>query len=168
MGDCLETLERTQVKASFFVPTGFLELADQPEKAARYSLKAHHYNLPLEPMVPEDLRTLIKLGHEVGSHGISHISLGSLSREQASRELEQSARRIEEWTSVRTEGFAYPYGHTASVLGNPTQWIRQAGYQYALTLRRGAVQTSSDRFSLPREHAEGNWSVRDLRFFLMK
>jgi glycosyltransferase involved in cell wall biosynthesis/peptidoglycan/xylan/chitin deacetylase (PgdA/CDA1 family) len=168
MGDCLEILERHNIKASFFIPTGFVELADQPEMAARFSLKTHYYNFPLEPMGPEDLQTLVKLGHEIGSHGVSHIGLGSMSGQRVIRELEQSAQRIEQWTDIRPAGFAYPYGHTVSVLSDPTQWFPQAGYYYGLTQKRGSIHTSSNPFLLPREHAEGNWSVHDLRFFLMK
>jgi peptidoglycan/xylan/chitin deacetylase (PgdA/CDA1 family) len=168
MDDCLEILEKHNLRASFFIPTGFVELAGQREMAARFSLKRHHYNFPLEPMGPEDLQTLVKLGHEIGSHGVSHISLGSMSKQRVTRELEQSAQRIGQWTNMRPTGFAYPYGHTVSFLGHPTQWVRQAGYHYGLTQQRGPIHTSSDLFLLPREHAEGNWSVRDLRFFLMK
>jgi peptidoglycan/xylan/chitin deacetylase (PgdA/CDA1 family) len=168
MGDCLEILERHNIKASFFIPTGFVELADQPEMAARFSLKTHCYNFPLEPMGPEDLQTLVKLGHEIGSHGVSHIGLGSMSRGRVTRELEQSAQRIGQWTHMHPTGFAYPYGHTVSFLGNPTQWVAQAGYRYGLTQQRGSIYPSSNLFLLPREHAEGNWSVHDLRFFLMK
>jgi peptidoglycan/xylan/chitin deacetylase (PgdA/CDA1 family) len=168
MGDCLEILERHNIKASFFIPTGFVELADQPEMAARFSLKTHCYNFPLEPMGPEDLQTLVKLGHEIGSHGVSHIGLGSMSRRRGTRELEQSAQRIGQWTHIRPTGFAYPYGHTVSFLGDPAQWVSQAGYHYGLTQQRGPIHISSNLFLLPREHAEGNWSVRDLRFFLMK
>ena len=168
MGDCLEILEKHNLKASFFIPTGFVEFADQPEMAAHFSLKTHYYNFALEPMRPEDLQTLVKIGHEVGSHGISHIGISSMSRQRATRELEWSAQRIRQWTGINPSGFAYPNGHTGSVLGDPIQWIRQAGYDYGLTLRRGKVQTSSNPFLLPREHSEGNWSVHDLRFFLMK
>jgi glycosyltransferase involved in cell wall biosynthesis/peptidoglycan/xylan/chitin deacetylase (PgdA/CDA1 family) len=168
MDDCLEILEKHDLRASFFIPTRFVELAGQREMAAHFSLKTHHYNLPLEPMGPKDLQTLVKLGHGIGSHAMSHISLSSMSKQRAMRELELSAQRIEEWTNIRPSSFAYPYGDTVSVLGNPTQWLGQAGYIYGLTLRRGKVQASANPFLLPRDHAEGNWKVRDLRFFLMK
>jgi peptidoglycan/xylan/chitin deacetylase (PgdA/CDA1 family) len=168
MRDCLDILEKNTIKACFFVPTGFTEMSDQPEMAARFSLRTHHYSLPLEPMQPEDLQVLAKLGHEVGSHGVSHISLSAMSMKQAMRELELSRQRITEWTGVAPAYFAYPYGHTTSVLGDPTQWIRQAGYSCGVTLRRGSVTTESDLSKLPREHAEGNWSVRDLKYFLTK
>lgn len=167
MGDGLEILEKHDLKATFFIPTGFVELADQPEMAARFSLKAHYYNFPLEPMRPEDLRALVKMGHEVGSHGISHIGISSMSRQRAIRELECSGQRIGQWTGVRPKGFAYPNGHSESVLGDPAQWIRQAGYSFGVTMKRGAISSGSNPLRLPREHAEGNWSVRELNFFLL-
>jgi len=167
MGDCLEILKKHNLKASFFIPTGFVELADQPEMAARYSLKAHYYNFALEPMRPEDLQTLVKLGHEVGSHGISHIGISAMSRQRATRELEGSAERIRQWTGINPAGFAYPYGHTFHVFGDPAEWIRQAGYSFGVTMNRGAISSGSNLLRLPREHAEGNWSVRELNFFLL-
>jgi peptidoglycan/xylan/chitin deacetylase (PgdA/CDA1 family) len=119
-------------------------------------------------MRPEDLQLLVKLGHEVGSHGISHISLSAMPMKQAIRELELSRQQIAQWTGVEPAYFAYPYGQTSSVLGDPTQWIRQAGYSYGFTLRRGPVNSKSDFLTLPREHAEGNWPIRHLKYFLTK
>jgi peptidoglycan/xylan/chitin deacetylase (PgdA/CDA1 family) len=168
MRDGLEILEKYGVKACFFVPTGFVELNDQPDVAARFSLRAHYYNLPLEPIQPQDLQSLVKLGHEVGSHGISHISLSAMSIKQAIRELELSRQQITEWTGVAPTCFAYPYGETSSVLGDPTQWIRQAGYRFGLTQRRGRVGQHTDPFLIPRDHIEGNWPISYLKYFLLK
>jgi len=167
MGDCLEILEKHNLKASFFIPTGFVELADQPAMAARFSLKAHYYNFALEPMRPEDLQTLVKMGHEVGSHGISHIGLNSMSRQQATRELERSGQRLRQWTGSNPAGFAYPYGYTFHAFGDPAEWIRRAGYSFGVTMNRGAISSGSNPLRLPREHAEGNWSIRELSFFLL-
>jgi len=164
---CLETLQEFGVKATFFVPTGFIKLSQEPALAAKFSLRAHYYNLPLEPMRPEDLKSLVDLGHEVGSHGISHISLSSLSQNAAERELDLSRQQILKWTGTQPTGFAYPYGHLSSSVGNLSKWVEDAGYVYAVTLKRGVLNKFSSRFLLPRDHVEGNWSVRDLRFFLL-
>jgi glycosyltransferase involved in cell wall biosynthesis/peptidoglycan/xylan/chitin deacetylase (PgdA/CDA1 family) len=164
---CLETLQQFGVKATFFVPTGFIELSRDPTLAAKFSLRSHYYNLPLEPMCPEDLKFLADLGHEVGSHGISHISLSSLSQLAAERELDLSRQQIFNWTGKQPMGFAYPYGHLSSSVGNPFKWVEDAGYDYAVTLKRGVLDKCSSRFSLPRDHIEGNWPLRDLRFFLL-
>jgi glycosyltransferase involved in cell wall biosynthesis/peptidoglycan/xylan/chitin deacetylase (PgdA/CDA1 family) len=164
---CLETLQQFGVKATFFVPTGFIELSRDPAQAEKFSLRAHHYNLPLEPMQPEDLKLLADLGHEVESHGLSHISLKNLPRPMAERELTSSKSLIAYWTGKKPVGFAYPYGHVVSTQGHPPEWVQAAGYEYAVTLKRGPVEESSNPFLLPREHAEGNWPWWELSYFLL-
>jgi glycosyltransferase involved in cell wall biosynthesis/peptidoglycan/xylan/chitin deacetylase (PgdA/CDA1 family) len=166
MGDDLELLEKFSVKACFYVPTGFVELYNRPDVAGHFSLRSHYYNLPLEPMGPEDLKLLVDLGHEVGSHGISHISLSTVTRKVAEKELNLSRRKIYEWTGKEPISFAYPYGETRSSLGQPPNWIRKAGYKFALTLRRGKINEFTDPFLMPRDHIEGNWSIRYLKYFL--
>jgi peptidoglycan/xylan/chitin deacetylase (PgdA/CDA1 family) len=164
---CLEMLQQFGVKATFFVPTGFIELSRDPALAEKFSLRAHHYNLPLEPMQPEDLKLLTDLGHEVASHGLSHVSLKNLTQPMAERELTLSKAHIAHWTGKEAVGFAYPYGHVASTLGHPPEWVQTAGYKYAVTLKRGPVEKSSPPFLLPREHAEGNWPWWELSYFLL-
>ena len=44
--------------------------------------------------------------------------------------------------------------------------VQEAGYSFGLTLRRGRVTRDSNPLLLPRDHAEGNWSIHDLRYFL--
>jgi peptidoglycan/xylan/chitin deacetylase (PgdA/CDA1 family) len=129
-------------------------------------LRAHHYSQPLGPLRPEDLKLLTELGHEIGSHGVSHVGLGAVSRSMADRELSDSRSLISQWTGKEPVSFAYPYGEVRSSLGEPSSWVQQAGYSFGLTLRRGRVTDTSNPFQLPREHAEGNWSLHDLRYFL--
>src|SRR5262249_29712128 len=139
-----------------------------PLRAAEYSLRAHYYQRPLEPMTVDDLRQLQRLGHEVGSHGVSHLGLNAVSRALAGTELEASRERLTTWLGEKPVGFAYPYGDCESSLGKPSDWVAAAGYDYAVTLRRGVVHAKTDPMRLPREHAEGHWRVRDLRYFLSR
>jgi glycosyltransferase involved in cell wall biosynthesis/peptidoglycan/xylan/chitin deacetylase (PgdA/CDA1 family) len=167
MNECLELLEKYGVKATFFVPAAFVEAGIIPAKAIQFSRRAFYYDRPLEPMRPKDLRKLVELGHEVGSHGISHTALTSLTKKMAQSELWDSRRKIVHWIGGEPAGFAYPYGETASALGNPADWVRESGYEYGVTITRGMVCRNSNPLLLPRHHAEGNWSVRDLRHFLL-
>ena len=166
MSDCLEILQKHGVKATFLVPTGFVDLWDQPELADDFSLRAHYYSQPMEPMRPMDLRALVELGHSIGSHGISHVSISSMPRLRALKELKQSRQKIAAWTGEIPALFAYPYGHASHANGHPSTWVRETGYSFGLTLRRGPVDSTIDPLALPREHVEGNWSVRDLKYFL--
>ena len=163
MSYCLEVLEKFGIKASFYIPTGFVELSGFPEMASRFSLRAHYYNLPLEPMCPEDLKLLVDMGHDVGSHGVSHTSLSTMSQPMVERELRISRSMIAKWTGKEVETFAYPN----SQIGDPISlWVQQAGYRLGLTARRGAVRNDVNPYLLPRDHAEGNWPIRQLRYFL--
>jgi peptidoglycan/xylan/chitin deacetylase (PgdA/CDA1 family) len=166
MGGCLELCQRYGVRATYYVPTEFVQLSASPELAAKYSLRAHYYNVPLEPMQKEDLKLLTDLGHEIGSHGYSHMKLSFLSRQAAHRELTLSMRQIAEWTGKIPTGFAYPYGVLSSSVGQPSEWVRDTDYRYAVTLRRGLITEQTDRYQIPRDHVEGNWRLRDLRYFL--
>jgi peptidoglycan/xylan/chitin deacetylase (PgdA/CDA1 family) len=168
MFDALELLEKHSIKATFFVPTGFIELGTDPLQAAAFSLRAHYYQRPLAPMAIDDLRQLQSLGHEIGSHGVSHLSLNAISRALATRELEESRVRLATWLDAEPIGFAYPYGDLDSSVGEPPEWVAAAGYRYAVTLRRGAIHAGTDLMRLPREHAEGRWRVRDLQYFLSR
>ena len=166
MEDCLELLERFGIKACFYVPTGFVRISDKSQMAAQFSLRNHHYQMPLEPLRPEDLKLLVNLGHEVESHGVSHVGLGSITKEMAEEELNLSRMEIYEWTGKKPISFAYPYGEIQSSLGDPPHWVRDAGYEYAVTLRRGKINESTDPFLIPRDHSEGHWPLSYLKYFL--
>jgi Glycosyltransferase len=166
MLDAINLVERHNMKATFYVPTAHIELSSEADRAATFSTRAHYYEHPLEPMSPDDLRQLARAGHEIGSHGVSHIGLNALSHRGAVCELEQSQRQLASWIGSPVTGFAYPYGDTHNNIGNVPEWVRLAGYDYAVTLKRGAVNGDSDPMLLPREHAEGNWRVKDLAYFL--
>jgi peptidoglycan/xylan/chitin deacetylase (PgdA/CDA1 family) len=118
-------------------------------------------------MSPEDLKILARLGHQVWSHGMTHTSFSSLSKERALKELEGSREKIREWTGKPPAGFSYPYGHITHGDGSPAEWVRDMGYSYGFTLRRGKVTPESNPFLLPREHAEGNWTIDELKYFLL-
>ncbi len=168
LSDALEVLERYGVKATFFVPTGFCERARDPRSAAAFSRRAFYYARHLEPMTPDDLLQLSRLGHEIGSHGVSHIGMDALSRPAALREVRESRMRLTEWLGYAPEGFAYPYGKSQSSICEPRNCIAAAGYGYAVTTRRGAVRKGLDPFLLPRDHSEGCWRVSDLKYFLSR
>jgi glycosyltransferase involved in cell wall biosynthesis/peptidoglycan/xylan/chitin deacetylase (PgdA/CDA1 family) len=168
MFDALELLETYGIRATFFVPTGFVQLASDPSGAARYSLWAHHYQRPLAPMTVGDLRQLRALGHEVGSHGASHLGMNAVSCVLGAAELESSRAQLAEWLGEEPAGFAYPYGEANSSVGEPPLWVAAAGYRYAVTSARGRVHAATDPMRLPREHVEGHWRLRDLRYFLSR
>jgi glycosyltransferase involved in cell wall biosynthesis/peptidoglycan/xylan/chitin deacetylase (PgdA/CDA1 family) len=165
---CLDILGKYKIRATFFVPSAFVSSGQARNgEAWDFSQRAYCYSRPLEPMRPEDLRKLVELGHEVGSHGMFHTEFHAMTQESAQRELATSRSMIAGWTGVAPSGYCYPYGGSASALGNPASWLREAGYAYGLTLTRGCIDQQTSPFALPRHHLEGNWPIHHLRYFLL-
>jgi peptidoglycan/xylan/chitin deacetylase (PgdA/CDA1 family) len=167
MHDCLEVLEKSGVKAGFYIPAAFINSASRNEASAEFCRRSFYYSHPLEPMAPEDLKKLASSGHEIGSHGLFHTNVQAMLSQHAEREFLASRSMISGWTGIAPKGFAYPYGGFSNSEGNPADWLMKTGFTYGLTLSRGIVDRSSNPFLLPRHHLEGNWQIRDLQYFLL-
>ena len=86
-------------------------------------------------------------GHEIGSHTITHPVLTHLDRAQAAHEISESRRQLHEITGTSIKHFCYPYGDHDDQTVN---LVREAGYESAVTTRRGAALVSTDPLRLPR------------------
>jgi peptidoglycan/xylan/chitin deacetylase (PgdA/CDA1 family) len=60
----------------------------------------------------EDLQTLLRAGHELGSHTLSHISCRSVSLPDFLADARKGKQAVEQITGIRdAHHFSYPYGH---------------------------------------------------------
>ena len=66
---------------------------------------------PQEHMSWDDLRSLAAQGFQIGSHTCTHADMGTVSVEQAERELRGSRDQLEHELGRPVRLFAYPYGH---------------------------------------------------------
>lgn len=82
----LETMERENVKSTFFV--------------VEFWAKKN----------PEYLKKIIKMGHEIGTHSSTHPYMSKLSKENIIKELTSSSKVIEEITNKKVNLFRPPYG----------------------------------------------------------
>ena len=86
-------------------------------------------------------------GHEIGSHTITHPVLTQLDRAQAAREIGESRSQLQELTGQPVKHFCYPYGDHDN---QTVERVREAGYESAVTTRRGAALQNDDPLRLPR------------------
>lgn len=117
------------------------------------------------PLSWDQARGLARNGMEVGSHALSHRSLGCLSRDEVEVEIRRSREILEERLGVPVACFAYPFG--ARVRGDFDQGVqemlREAGYRAACTTVVGRNKRNTDRFSLrriPVEEWDGPFRIR--------
>ena len=89
----------------------------------------------------EQLRKLVFLGMEIGSHGLSHRSLASLSRAELDEELAGSKQRLEEELGVPVRAIAAPGGFWNRAV---SEAVKRAGYEAAWisTIGTNGAETS--------------------------
>jgi len=94
------------------------------------------------------LRQIADLGIEIGSHSRHHLRLGELPAAQATAELRDSKRQLEEVLGRAVPHVCYPYGsHTLdTVLA-----AAEVGYTSGVTCQRAAATAAFDPLALPRK-----------------
>jgi peptidoglycan/xylan/chitin deacetylase (PgdA/CDA1 family) len=112
-------------------------------------------------MDASQLRQWLECGFELGSHTRSHPRLHELTHERAAAEIAGSRVALQALTGAAIEHFCYPYGECNPALAAA---VRAAGYQSAVTGRRGRARASDDPFLLPRLSIAGGKSL--LKFVL--
>ena len=87
-------------------------------------------------MTWEQLRVLVRDGHDVCSHTVSHPDLTSLSEARLWEELLGSRERLEEELLRPVDCLVYPYGRANARV---RRMAREAGYRFARRVEGGAV-----------------------------
>jgi peptidoglycan/xylan/chitin deacetylase (PgdA/CDA1 family) len=85
------------------------------------------------------LRDALRCGHQIGSHGLTHISLTTLRPDQLSQELDESRGILEDKLAQPLRDLALPYGrHDDTVLAA----ARKSGYRYVHSTLPGLIDRS--------------------------
>jgi peptidoglycan/xylan/chitin deacetylase (PgdA/CDA1 family) len=107
-------------------------------------------------MTWDQLRKLVFLGMEIGSHGLSHRPLPTLSREQLHDELAGSKRRLEQELGIAIRALAAPGG-----LWNRrvAEAVQEAGYEAAWISTIGMNGSETNPLALRRVVVRQPFSV---------
>jgi peptidoglycan/xylan/chitin deacetylase (PgdA/CDA1 family) len=95
----------------------------------------------------DQLRALVRAGHEVGSHSVTHPILPLVDDAQLEREVAGSKTRLEQELGVPCESFCYPNGDCDDRV---VEAVRRAGYLRAVTTAWGPNARDVDPFRLTR------------------
>jgi peptidoglycan/xylan/chitin deacetylase (PgdA/CDA1 family) len=128
-------LDRLGLPATIFAPTAFVG-SDRPMSwpgIDRWIGTPH--GAELLPLSWEELRELVGVGWEVGSHSRTHPRLTQLGQAELARELGGSKEECEQWLGRPCTSIAYPFGE---VDGRVAAAADRAGYRAGAAL---AVRT---------------------------
>ncbi|WP_163268068.1 polysaccharide deacetylase family protein [Chelativorans alearense] len=104
-------------------------------------------------MSAAQLREWAALGNEVGSHTLDHVHLPEQPADEARRQIVRSRGMLEDILGEEVLSFSYPYGQEGE---RCRRMVREAGYRYATTTRRGSAGPGDDVFGLPRATVRRN------------
>jgi peptidoglycan/xylan/chitin deacetylase (PgdA/CDA1 family) len=160
-------LNRYRLPATFFLVAGSIGRSSPLPHLALKDSEAREGG-PARGWKPpswEAVRDLVVDGMTIGSHGLSHRSLGSMSLQEAEIEIRRSRQVLERRLGGRVDLFAYPFGSMAyGDFDEAVQSIlRAAGYRAACTTVVGRNGCDSDPMALrriPMEERDGPWRVR--------
>lgn len=100
------------------------------------------------------LKEMAETGMEIGSHGLTHRYLITMTRNEAFREIRESKDRLEQAIGMRVVSFA-PVG------GHYRKWMErcayEAGYRAFATMIPGITNGGEDRVLLRRNHIQSHY-----------
>ena len=143
-------LEKYGYPAVIFVPIGYLDGA-QPLPHERRLALAGRFNPTVDWGALAELEAA---GLRVESHGISHVPLNALSRDEAIRELGQSKERLEQHLGRRVRAFAFVKGSAAHFGDEHVELAGDAGYELAFTSISGLNGPKTNPRRLHRYNVE--------------
>lgn len=108
-------LRRHGVPATFFIIAGRVGTDDfYPHLPLQGAARSPERELtPWRPLGWEELREMARNGMSIGSHSVSHRSLGCLGTEETEAEVRRSKEILEEGLGQPVDLFAYPFGSEA-------------------------------------------------------
>jgi peptidoglycan/xylan/chitin deacetylase (PgdA/CDA1 family) len=98
-------------------------------------------------MTLAEIKSWLAAGMHVGSHTCTHPHLSALAPVQKRGEIIDSKARLESLLGIEIRHLCYPYGDYDE---DCVVAAKEAGYQTAVTTRRGLARSGSDLLSLPR------------------
>ena len=152
-----ECLEPRNIKALFFVPTGFVGLSGNTAfEFARVNFfpkrKPDELNLnDYDAMTWDDLDSLIARGHTVGGHTKNHPDLSQAPQRVLEQEIVDSADILEDKLQVKINHFAYPFGSVESI-SKSSFVLAKKRFKFAYSNVRGLYEKSPSKHFIFRQN----------------
>lgn len=132
----LDTLEHFGVKATFFIPGAVAE---------RY---------------PEQVKEIVRSGHEIGCHGDEHEIFGELSRDEQRVVLQRAKKKLRCLTGEKIKGFRMPEGEMNE---DTLELLKELDFEYSSSLSDDDVPYLHDKTGLVELPI--HWELFDLPYF---
>jgi peptidoglycan/xylan/chitin deacetylase (PgdA/CDA1 family) len=149
-------LEEHGLRACFFVTTSFIGSTYVP-------WWDRNQNIESEWMTWDQVRQLRAAGHEIGSHTVSHVNLGSTVGDDARREIGGGMKRLAAELGEDSGLFAYPFGGVKNMAAENRPILKELGLRCCVSAYGGTVRKGDDPYRL-RRITLSNWLLSPYHF----
>ena len=164
--NALPILKKHEVPAIFFVPSSLIDASI--DKTKKYCLETTKYNSVIEMLKWSDLREMLSLGYEIGSHTKTHARFSAISHNKQLMEDEilGSKKQLEDNLDYECKYISWPYGTLTDADDKSLETAKIAGYTACFGAYRGTIMLNkTDIFSIPRHHFEAQWPISHVMYF---
>ena len=136
-------LEKFSLPATFFVVTRFMGSSEVPWWD-RHQAVRHPW------MTWDHVRSLRRMGFDVGAHTRSHVDLGAVSERVAKDEILGARLELQNELAAPVDLFAYPYGRRRNLDNRGRDLVKAAGFRCCCSSFGGINVSGGDPFQLRR------------------
>lgn len=165
----VKIMEKYGVKGCFFVNPDTIGLKDISKVK---SFCNNRLNFPpTEFMDWNDIDTLIKSGHEIGSHTMGHINIAETNIKIVEDNINESYEILNKRIG-KVLHFAYPYGRFFHFNKQAFDLIFKAGFTSCATAERGCHVTADRKLNthellIRRDHVICDWNINHVLYFIL-
>ncbi len=103
-------------------------------------------------LTKEQISEMLEMGHSIGTHTYSHISVGStsLSNDEFNHEIVEPKNHLEKYFRIQTDFMSYPFGAIRDCLSSKELIMKTNSYKLAFTVEEILNTKSTSPFELGR------------------
>lgn len=119
-------LNKYGLKGTFNINSGLMQEGEASRWTGERVMRFKNNLVPSVRMIKDGMPELYR-GHEVAIHGVKHINLAEVSKEETIAELSEDKKILSEFFGYEIEGGAYAYGVANEY---STQILKDSGIKY--------------------------------------
>jgi peptidoglycan/xylan/chitin deacetylase (PgdA/CDA1 family) len=148
--EALPILKRYSIPATIFISTAYIGKTFMISDG-----------IPLPFMSEDEIKQSLKTGLiELASHGHWHKVMRDLTKEGALQDIKESNRVAGNLIGKEPKCFAYPYGKYSEEM---LAILKELGFECAVTVKEGVVDSRSNLFELPRMAIASSTSMAEFK-----
>jgi peptidoglycan/xylan/chitin deacetylase (PgdA/CDA1 family) len=162
-------LKKYGISACFFINPAIIGISNY-EMVKEFCLERLNCP-PVEFMNWDDISSLMKDGHEIGSHTQNHVKISDMPFGAAEDDINKSIIEIKKYCG-KVDHFAYPYGKYHHFNERIRKFIFNCGFLSCASAERGchitdAKKMKNEELFIRRDHIVLDWSLQHIIYFLV-